>query len=176
MKQGKTLLILLVLLVACLGVYLALRSYNQAQEEVDDTVYLTNLGEVTSLSFTGTDGSDLSFTKDGDQWSWNGDADFPTDQDALTALAEDLAALPAVRTFDEPDSLDAYGLDTPSLLHLLQRRRPECHPSAGLRRGQQLLCHGGGREHRGHCVLHSGRPAPGIPHGFGRAGKHPRCQ
>lgn len=66
MKQGKTLLILLVLLVACLGVYLALRSYNRAQEAVDDTVYLTNLGEVTSLSFTGTDGSDLSFTKDGD--------------------------------------------------------------------------------------------------------------
>ena len=31
MKQGKTLLILLVLLVACLGVYLALRNYNQAQ-------------------------------------------------------------------------------------------------------------------------------------------------
>lgn len=115
MKQGKTLLILLVLLVACLGVYLALRSYNQAQEAVDDTVYLTNLGEVTSLSFTGTDGSDLSFTKDGDQWNWDGDADFPTDQDALTALAEDLAALPAVRTFDEPDSLDAYGLDAPSL-------------------------------------------------------------
>lgn len=115
MKQGKTLLILLVLLAACLGVYLALRSYNQAQEAVDDTVYLTNLGEVTSLSFTGTDGSDLSFTKDGDQWNWDGDADFPTDQDALTALAEDLAALPAVRTFDEPDSLDAYGLDAPSL-------------------------------------------------------------
>lgn len=115
MKQGKTLIVLLVLLVLCGGVYLALRSYNAAQEEVDDTVYLTDLGEVTTLSFTGTDGSDLSFTKADDTWTWNGDETFPADQDALDALAEDLAQLAAVRVFDEPDRLDAYGLETPAL-------------------------------------------------------------
>ena len=115
MKQGKTLLVLLVLLILCGGVYLALRSYNENQEDVDDTIYLTDLGEVTNLSFTGTDGSDLSFTKTDDTWTWNGDETFPADQDALDALAEDLGQLAAVRVFDEPDSLDAYGLDAPTL-------------------------------------------------------------
>ena len=89
MKQGKTLLVLLVLLILCGGVYFALRSYNENQEDVDDTIYLTDLGEVTTLSFTGTDGSDLSFTKADDVWTWNGDSTFPADQDALDALAEE---------------------------------------------------------------------------------------
>lgn len=115
MKQGKTLLVLLVLLILCGGVYFALRSYNENQEDVDDTIYLTDLGEVTTLSFTGTDGSDLSFTKADDVWTWNGDSTFPADQDALDALAEDLGQLATVRVFDEPDSLDSYGLDAPAL-------------------------------------------------------------
>ena len=115
MKQGKTLIVLLVLLVLCGGAYLALRSYNERQEAVDDTVYLTDLGEVTSLSFTGTDGSDLSFTRADDAWTWNGDETFPADQDALDALAEDLGHLAAVRVFDEPDALEHYGLDEPAL-------------------------------------------------------------
>ena len=112
--QTKTLAALAVILAVCLGAYLALRSWNQAQEAVDDTVYLVELADVTALSFTGTDGSDLSFTKADGAWTWDGDAAFPADQDALDALAADAGTLAAVRVFDEPDSLDAYGLDEPA--------------------------------------------------------------
>ena len=112
--QTKTLAALAVILAVCLGAYLALRSWNQAQEAVDDTVYLVELADVTALSFTGTDGSDLSFTKADGAWTWDGDAAFPADQDALDALAENAGTLAAVRVFDEPDSLDAYGLDEPA--------------------------------------------------------------
>ena len=49
-RQKRTLVVLAVLVVACLGGYLALRAWNQDQEEASHT-YVAQLAQVEHLSF-----------------------------------------------------------------------------------------------------------------------------
>ena len=77
-KQTRTLLVLAAALVVCGGAYAGLRIWNAQQEQVDDTTYVTQLSDFTSLSFTNPAGS-FSFTKTGGTWQYDGDAAFPAD-------------------------------------------------------------------------------------------------
>ena len=113
-KQAKTLAVLGAVLVLCGGVYGALRIWNGRQEAPDETVHVTEVSDISGLSFTANDGEVLSFTKNGDDWSWDGDAAFPADADKLDALADDIGELDAVRAIPDPEALSAYGLDAPT--------------------------------------------------------------
>lgn len=112
-RQSRQLLLLLGIVVVCAAVYLALFLFNRQAEEEDDTVYLTQMDDVTALSFYNGEQT-LSFTKVDGQWQWDGDDAFPTDQSDLTSLADTAGQLAAVRTFETPESADAYGLDAPA--------------------------------------------------------------
>ena len=113
-KQTRTLLVLAAALVVCGGAYAGLRIWNAQQEQVDDTTYVTQLSDFTSLSFTNAAGS-FSFTKTGGTWQYDGDAAFPADQEGVEDLAEGIGSLAALRVIDDPEALSAYGLDTPAL-------------------------------------------------------------
>ena len=113
-KQARTLVVLTAALVVCGGAYAALRAWNTQQAEVDDTVYVTQMSDLTGLTLTNSAGT-LSFTKDGGTWQYDGDTAFPADQGAVEDLAEQVGALAAIRVIDDPEDLSAYGLDEPAL-------------------------------------------------------------
>ena len=113
-KQTKTLTVLAAALVVCGGAYAALRVWNDRQAQIDDTVYVTQLSDLTALSLTNGQG-ELSFTKVEDAWQYDGDDAFPADQEAVEDLAEQIGSLAAIRVIDDPEDLSAYGLDEPAL-------------------------------------------------------------
>lgn len=113
-KQTKTLTVLAAALVVCGGAYAALRVWNDRQAQIDDTVYVTQLSDLTGLSLTNGQG-ELSFTKAEDAWQYDGDDAFPADQEAVEDLAEQIGSLAAIRVIDDPEDLSAYGLDEPAL-------------------------------------------------------------
>ena len=113
-KQTKTLAILAAALVVCGGAYAGLRVWNDRQAQIDDTVYLTQLSDLTGLTLTNSAGT-LSFTKTDGAWQYDGDSAFPADQTAVEDLAEQVGSLAALRVIDDPEDLSAYGLDEPSL-------------------------------------------------------------
>lgn len=113
-KQTKTLTVLAAALVVCGGAYAALRVWNDRQAQIDDTVYVTQLSDLTGLFLTNDQG-ELSFTKAEDVWQYDGDDAFPADQEAVEDLAEQIGSLAAIRVIDDPEDLSAYGLDEPAL-------------------------------------------------------------
>lgn len=113
-KQTKTLTVLAAALVVCGGAYAALRVWNDRQAQIDDTVYVTQLSDLTALSLNNGQG-ELSFTKAEDVWQYDGDDAFPADQEAVEDLAEQIGSLAAIRVIDDPEDLSAYGLDEPAL-------------------------------------------------------------
>ena len=113
-KQSKTLIALAAVVVVCAAGYVGLRTWNQSQSEVDETVYITQLSDPTALTFTNQYGT-YSFTKGEKGWTRDDDSDFPTDQDALDDLAGQAGTLAAVRTISDPEDLTSYGLDAPTM-------------------------------------------------------------
>lgn len=113
-KQTKTLAVLAAALVVCGGAYAGLRVWNDRQAQIDDTVYLTQLSDLTGLTLTNSAGT-LSFTKTDGAWQYDGDSAFPADRTAVEDLAEQVGSLAALRVIDDPEDLSAYGLDEPSL-------------------------------------------------------------
>ena len=113
-KQTKTLAVLAAALVVCGGAYAGLRVWNDRQAQIDDTVYLTQLSDLTGLTLTNSAGT-LSFTKTDGAWQYDGDSAFPADQTAVEDLAEQVGSLAALPVIDDPEDLSAYGLGGPSL-------------------------------------------------------------
>ena len=107
----------LVLLCAAYGAITWQQGRNakaQALSPENDSVYMTDLPELSSLSWTKDDKS-LSFTLEGGTWYYKGDKDCPIRQYPLTTLADTLSHLKAERKLKGADSPEAYGLDNPSV-------------------------------------------------------------
>lgn len=107
----------LVLLCAAYGVITRQQGRNaesQALSPENASVYITNLPELSSLSWT-KDGKSLSFTREGGTWYYKGDTDCPIRQYPLTTLSDTLSHLKAERKLEGADSPEAYGLDNPSV-------------------------------------------------------------
>ena len=170
-KQTKTLAVLAAALVVCGGAYAALRVWNGQQAQIDDTVYVTQLSDLTALSFTNAQG-ELSFTKAEDVWQYDGDDAFPADQEAVEDLAEQVGSLAAIRVIDDPEDLSAYGLDEPALQASVTAGGDRRHPSAGGRVRQLLLRQADGLGYGLHR-LHRPAGEPGVP-GAAGPGRHSR--
>jgi hypothetical protein len=109
-----------VVLVLLVGGYFTLSSYNQQQaglealQEEINKVYVTDVsaGNITAFSYLTSDGT-LSFTKDGDNWTYDGDTTIDIDESAITTLLGNLDHLVATQTV-APDSGTDYGFDSPT--------------------------------------------------------------
>ena len=107
----------LVLLCAAYGIITRQQGRNaesQALSPENASVYITDLPELSSLSWT-KDGKSLSFTREGGTWYYKGDTDCPIRQYPLTTLSDTLSHLKAERKLEGADSPEAYGLDNPSV-------------------------------------------------------------
>ena len=107
----------LVLLCAAYGIitwHQGRNAESQALTPENASVYMTDLPELSSLSWT-KDGKSLSFTREGGTWYYKGDTDCPIRQYPLTTLADTLSHLKAERKLEGADSPESYGLDHPSV-------------------------------------------------------------
>lgn len=120
-KQKKQFIVVLILLVVAVAAYLVLRVYNdkkEAKEEAEedaDTITITDFDtdDVTAFSYQ-LNGETLSFTKDGDNWLYDGDTSLDLDEDSITSMLSAVSNLTTEEALEEYDSLSDYGLDTPS--------------------------------------------------------------
>ena len=114
-KQTKQILALVGVLAVCIGAYAGLRAWNAGAEAREEAaaVYVAQLTDVTTLSFDHGGGM-LAFTKSGETWTLDGDADFPVDGTYLDSLASSLEHVKAERTLEDPDELADYGLEEPA--------------------------------------------------------------
>ena len=110
--QTKQIIVLGVVVLAALGIYLGLRYVNsQPISMTSERVDLVNLTDLTQITFTGSDGVERTFVKDGEVWTFPENPDFPLDSEKIADLEQLLAGLYVTRTFEQPDILSAYGLD-----------------------------------------------------------------
>jgi hypothetical protein len=118
-KNAKTLIILAAVLVVCIGAYIGVSVHNanvaekEAAEAAATGLYPTDWDAPSAISYEAA-GSTLSFTREDTQWYYDGDRGFPLKQTSVSGISTELSTLSAVRTFDAPDDLSAYGLDAPS--------------------------------------------------------------
>lgn len=118
MKKKRGLLYGIAALAVLCVVYVGVGQYmNRSQEQAKEKkegemVYLTDLSNVSSLSYD-FDGQELSFTKKEGKWNYDGDDLFPVKQAEVDAIASTVSKLEALRKLDGGDSLRAYGLDQP---------------------------------------------------------------
>lgn len=88
-------------------------SEKKAKESLEaEKIYMTDLSDVKTISYQ-INGTELSFTKEGETWYYDGDKDFPLQQSKLSILSDNVKKLEAVRKLDGGDEFAAYGLDEP---------------------------------------------------------------
>lgn len=119
-KQKKQFVIVLAVLVVMILAYLGIRFYNSKQEEKEAaeeeaaTITITDFDtdDVTVFSYQ-LDGATLSFTKDGDDWFYDGDTTLDMDEDTIESMLSAVASLTAEEELEEYESLSDYGLESP---------------------------------------------------------------
>ena len=116
MNRYKKLYILVgVLVVACLATFIVTRyeSHKENIQNSGEVVLELPTDSVTALSWE-YDGQSLSFHKEDGTWTYDGDADFPVDQDKIVQLLDPFASFGAAFTIQDPEDLGQYGLNTPT--------------------------------------------------------------
>ena len=119
MKRQKRLIALFCVLAVAVGAAVGLSLYSEEAEQIDESgevVFELPVDEVTALSWEYTDEEgetvSLAFTNNGG-WSYDGDASFPVDGEALTELLDYFAAMPAAFVIEDVTDYGQYGLEEP---------------------------------------------------------------
>lgn len=111
-KLGISLLVLCLLL----GTYFLLKQKNEektSQEDTSEEVFETSSDEIESISFL-LDQQNVTFQKEEEQWINKDDKNFPVDQEKVEDLLTSLESITSVRTIEDADNLEEYGLEEPS--------------------------------------------------------------
>ena len=113
-KKKKTLLWFLIILVVFLGAYFLTTKLNQNDAEKDTSIALDTMSadNIAKLAYT-KDGKTYTFTKNADNaWKYDGDSEFPMDQDFATDMVKAVSELKASRMVtEEKSNFASYGLD-----------------------------------------------------------------
>ena len=119
MKKHRTLLILLALFVILILIFLFLSFYERKQEEQnggdDSQISVTDIESLLALSYTDhSEGTTMSFAKDGNTWYVSNDRDIPLTQSYIETMEDTFCSLTATREISDPDALSDYGLEDPA--------------------------------------------------------------
>ena len=120
-KQSLTILVLLVLLIILGGAYLFASQYQKTKEKEENattsvSLYKFKESNITRLHYKNSS-ADITFVKEKNTWKLESDKDFPVDQDKITTMVSDMAAVTASREITKNcKDLSEYALDTPSLV------------------------------------------------------------
>lgn len=117
-KKRKQLFLLLGALILLLAAYFGMKLLNKKQAEDQEakkeaeTVYITDLEEITGIGYDAGNG-EMTFKKQDGIWVYTPDPDFPLAQTYPEQIAETFGHLKAERELKNGDDLEAYGLTEP---------------------------------------------------------------
>lgn len=120
-KQKKQMIVLVILLILLILAYAGVHFYSKKQEEKEsakaeaEKIRATDMevSDITQFSYV-LDGTTLSFTKNGTEWTYDGDQSIDIDESALETLLKKAAAITATDEVTEYDNLADFGLDNPA--------------------------------------------------------------
>lgn len=120
-KQKIQFLVLLAVVLLLGGIYAGIRYYNETQEKKEEeeqaaeTVSVTDMkvSDITGFSYV-LEGETISFTKEGDDWQYDGDRSLDMDEDAIETMLSKAVGVTAEETVTDYENLDDFGLETPS--------------------------------------------------------------
>ena len=119
-KQGKQFLILFAILIIAVGILTGFRIYNKGQEKkeaekADTSVMVTEipLKDINAFSYQ-LEGENISFHKEGDTWIWDERPELSIDGGKIEAVLGKLERVKADGIVKDPESMDVYGLVSPS--------------------------------------------------------------
>ena len=113
-------IVLILLLLAYFGMqFREERKEEQEQKETEqNTVYVTELDEITAFSYDIGSG-ELGFELQDGVWTYVEDTDFPLAQGYPQQIADEFRRLASTRYIENADEPAAYGLDAPAYKILL---------------------------------------------------------
>ena len=119
-RQKKQFVIILIVLAVVLVATFGMKTYNKNQKEKEtaekeaSTIYISQVQTDSITSFSYEIGEvTYSFTKDGEDWIYDGDSSVDIDEDAVETMLNSLEALTATDEINCED-LSEYGLEDPS--------------------------------------------------------------
>lgn len=118
-KKKKRLLSLLLILPLLLVILGLMKQYNRKQDEKQEAeekaakVYVTDMKEVSSVSYK-TGNSEFTFQKVDDTWVYEPDPDFPLVQNYPEQIVSTFGNLEALRELKDGDAPEDYGLTAPA--------------------------------------------------------------
>lgn len=119
-KQAKQFLILFVILIIAVGILTGFRIYNKGQEKkdaekADTSVMVTEipLKDINAFSYQ-LEGENISFHKEGDTWICDERPELSIDGGKIEAVLGKLERVKADGIVKDPESMDVYGLVSPS--------------------------------------------------------------
>lgn len=120
-KQKRQFMILLALVVLICAAYAGVKFYDQRQQEKEKkqeeenkvTVTQMETSDVTAFSYE-RNGTTLSFTKNGEDWVYDGDTTIDIDEDTVKTMLSSATALTAEEEVTDYENLSDFGLKHPS--------------------------------------------------------------
>lgn len=117
MKAKKYMpLIVLAAVVVVLGAALVFLNSLEEEEETGIPLFDFEASSVTALSYRNSETEATLLQDEEDTWYLDQDADLPLDQDSVSSLVEEFAALQAVRDLGAETDTENMGLDDPTMV------------------------------------------------------------
>lgn len=116
MTRSKKLLVLAGALALLAALTLLVTKLNSESDTVEDTyesVFTLETDSVNAFSWT-YNGETAAFTKTDGEWSYDGDAEFPVNENSVETLLSSLSDIVAYKTIENAKDTDQYGLTEPA--------------------------------------------------------------
>ena len=119
-SKKKTVWILLAILAALIICFFVLKYTNEKAEEkkeqkqTEETVHIYQADGLKAISYEDSEGTTMSFEKDGDEWKCSNDISLPLMESTMSSMESAFSDVIAVKQIAEPDELADYGLEKPS--------------------------------------------------------------
>lgn len=118
MKKKRGLTAAIIILILLLAVYFILKNSNLGEEEQSTvetkTVFQVDADDISELTVE-QEKNQYTFQKEEDTWTYTGEDGFPLDTDELENKAAAITSVTATTIIENPENLEDYGLDSPSV-------------------------------------------------------------
>lgn len=118
MKKKRGLTAAIIILILLLAVYFMLKNSNLGEEEQSTvetkTVFRADADDISELTVEQGE-NQYTFQKEEDTWIYTGEDGFPLDTDELENKAAAITSVTATTIIENPENLEDYGLDSPSV-------------------------------------------------------------
>ena len=117
MKKKKGMIAAVLVLILLIVVYLVLRNMNLEEEQTTaetETIFKVNSDDISELTIESGE-NEYTFKQEDETWTYAGDENFPLDTEELSSKVASITSVTATTTIEEPENIEEYGLDEPSV-------------------------------------------------------------